>query len=61
MKLLNATFFVLGFSDETEEDIRLMIKYRKRIPNNKVLFGNFCPYPRIEIYNNLKREAGKDK
>lgn len=49
-------FFIIGYPEETEEDILKTIKLSKELPLSRAQFLTFTPLPGSEIYNILKQE-----
>ncbi|MDD5687887.1 MAG: radical SAM protein [Elusimicrobia bacterium] len=50
-----AGFFIMGFPDETEEDIRKTISLAKKLPLVRANFFTFLPLPGTEIYSELEK------
>lgn len=46
-------FFIIGFPGETEEDIRLTLRFARSLPLDGALFSCFLPLPGSEITNDL--------
>jgi len=46
-------FFIMGYPDETREDIMLTIKYAREINIDKAVFNKYLPLPGTESYNSL--------
>jgi len=46
-------FFIIGYPDETKEDIRETIKFSKKLDLDRAAFFNFLPLPGTEIYKQL--------
>jgi anaerobic magnesium-protoporphyrin IX monomethyl ester cyclase len=53
-------FFILGYPEETREDMEMSFEFSRRIPFNTVYFNIFNPNPGSEIYEKLKAEGKLD-
>lgn len=53
-------FFILGYPDETEKDIKKTIRFAKNLGLKRVIFSNLLPLPGTEVYKNLI-ESGEIK
>jgi len=47
-------FFILGYPEETREDIEMSLKFSRKLPLNTVYFNIFNPFPGTRIYDELK-------
>ncbi|MBN2381513.1 B12-binding domain-containing radical SAM protein [bacterium] len=54
-------FFILGFPDESESDIRATIDFAKRLPLKRAHFSNFLPLPGTEATRNLLEKGEIDR
>jgi len=50
-------FFILGYPEETREDMEMSFELSRKLPFNTVYFNIFNPNPGSEIYENLKAEG----
>jgi len=49
-----AGFFIIGFPDETEEDIKTTINFALQLPLLRANYFTFLPLPKTPIYEELK-------
>lgn len=48
-------FFMVGFPEETQEDIRETVSFMRQLKNAKICFSIFTPYPCTEQYEIAKK------
>jgi len=53
-------FFLLGYPQETEDDIIKTLEFSKRLRIDKASFSPVMPLPGSEIYESWKNKVGKD-
>jgi radical SAM superfamily enzyme YgiQ (UPF0313 family) len=54
-------FFILGFPDETEEEMKATVKLAKELPLSRVQFYSFIPLPSTESYQELVEKGEIDE
>lgn len=52
--IVSITSFIIGFPDETEQELKETVDYMQRINSNVKLPYFFGPVPKSDIYNSLK-------
>lgn len=50
-------YFMIGYKDETVEDIKKTIRLSLSLPLIRAHFNAFCPFPGTEVFEELKREG----
>ena len=51
-------FFILGFPDESREDIMQTIAFAKKLPLDRAQFCNFAPLPGTALFNSWLKQRG---
>jgi radical SAM superfamily enzyme YgiQ (UPF0313 family) len=53
-------FFILGYPEETREDIEKSLRYSRKLALNTVYYNIFNPFPGTKIYDDLKASGRLD-
>jgi anaerobic magnesium-protoporphyrin IX monomethyl ester cyclase len=57
LKILTLAYFMMGFPNETKEDVLKSVKFMKEINPDIVCWSLFTPYPGTEIYDQITKEG----
>jgi len=50
-------YFMIGYKDETVDDIKKTIRLSLELPLLRAHFNSFCPFPGTEVFDQLKKEG----